>query len=325
MPGIMKNSPLGLPPPPDGELNVGGEWLTPEDASQSHAAIIRFLAYCRVPLKRGCPLARWLDALADAQQQRRDWREAFSLDAPVNHRKAYDLIEARRLAWSLRVLLAPGRSEPFFDASFVTKQLMGEDNREPDKGLRMPLGTGSLFLAARLQQVAPGFLHFFGNQSAGVDVEYLADPQHNRGRVFIEQKERAYFKSRVRHPQSLVEDIRSKITAGARGLAIATQGTPAGRVVLIGVSPDIANVDGVLAQVRENLGTWCGEILRGAKGDRSSIPHAVMLLAAAHQLDPDAMQSALRGGLVTVNPIGSDPSDEEWRVALGIFKKAGGD
>jgi hypothetical protein len=140
-------------------------------------------------------MARWP---ADTEHARENWRGAFSKDSPHDHRKAHDLIEAWRLAWSLRALFAPGRPEPAFDKSFVTDQLMGEDYQEPDSGLRMPLGTGSLFLAARLQQISPGELHFLGNQSPGVDLEYVGDPVRQHGRVFIEHKERAYLKSRSR-------------------------------------------------------------------------------------------------------------------------------
>jgi hypothetical protein len=322
---IISKSPIGLPAPPAGELNVKGDWLTPEDAVQARRAITGFLAHCQVTLVPGCPLSRWLDALAETEHARENWRGAFSKDSPHDHRKAHDLIEAWRLAWSLRALFAPGRPEPAFDKSFVTDQLMGEDYQEPDSGLRMPLGTGSLFLAARLQQISPGELHFLGNQSPGVDLEYVGDPVRQHGRVFIEHKERAYLKSRSRTKEDLLAAIRSRIDDGARGLAEATRGKPAGRVVLIGASPDLPNVDWVLDEIRSNLGRWCGDMMRRANGDRSVMPHAVMLLAAAHGLEPKHLRSALRGGLVLLKPIGSDPSDGEWKRVLDTFNKAGGD
>ena len=108
-------------------------------------------------------------------------------------------------------------------------------------------------------------------------------------------------------------------------MAEATTTEPAGRVVLIGLSPEVKNVDWVLDQVRNNVGQWCGDMKRAANGGDGLVPHAVMVLAAAHGLEPNALQSALRGGLIVLKPIGSEPSDEEWKLALDTFRKAGGE
>jgi hypothetical protein len=324
MPRIIRQSPLGLPPPPPGELNVTRGILTPTGAAEAHAAITRFLDYCRVSLIPGCPLSRWLDELEEARWKR-DWRQAFAGNVPHDHRKAYDLIEAQRLVWSLRALLARGRPEPLFDTTFVRDQLMGEDYPEEAPELRMPKGVGSLFFAARLQQVSPGLLHFFGEKNQGADVEFIGDPTRKMGRVLIEQKERAYFKSRTRTTENLVEQVRGKITEAALGLAKATRSMPAGRVVLIGISPTVEHIDGVLKSIRLDVGRWCGDVMRSAGGDRSVIPHAVMVLAAAHGLGDDALLSALRGGLIVLKPIGSDPSDEEWKFVMETFRRAGGE
>jgi len=94
----MTTSPLGLLAPPAGELDVTGDLLTPEEARQASFAISRFLAYCQVKLIPGCPLSRWLQGLAEVQAEWRSWRDAFASGPMQNQRKAYDLVEARRIA-----------------------------------------------------------------------------------------------------------------------------------------------------------------------------------------------------------------------------------
>jgi hypothetical protein len=61
------------------------------------------------PRVNRCPLERWLSVLAEADQSvRNQTRFITSMDEP-EQRKAYDLIEARRLAWSLTALYGPDR------------------------------------------------------------------------------------------------------------------------------------------------------------------------------------------------------------------------
>src|SRR6266849_1203143 len=148
---------LGVLPPAAGALEPFEQWYETVTPAEQKLAIENFLRVEGVPLRAGCPLARWLDVLEEADHAHRNQtRFVTAMDDP-NQRKAHDLIEARRLAWSFCALYAPGRRRPEVDRSFITDQLLAADDLgEPDPTLRMPGGTFIVNIAARLQQAEAG-------------------------------------------------------------------------------------------------------------------------------------------------------------------------
>jgi hypothetical protein len=330
MPAPPVTSLLGLPPPPAGALEMDEPWWSSVSPSEDREAIENFLRLHNATLPLGCPLSRWLEVLDAADQAHRNqtmFIETMAL-SEADQGKAHDLIEARRLAWSLRALYAPERDAPAWDRSFIKDQLLGVDDlTEPDPALRMPGGTFIVHFAARLQQAEAGHVRICGAGSEGVDLIYR---HSNGGRALIEHKERAYRKSRHRDLGSLVRDVRSRVFDAAEGLQAVT--TPrrgstgaaahpalvGARVVVVGTSPS-ADVGrqffGIMSQVITRLA------LELAKRGPGAVPHAVLLIAMAHNIEQTRLVGGALGKWIDLNLVGTDGCDEHWKLVRSVFKK----
>jgi hypothetical protein len=295
-------------------------------------AIEIFVQYHHASIATGCPLERWLRVLDEADYSERKQTQFISTLAEADQRKAHDLIEARRLAWSVAALYAPGRREPEIDKTFVTDQLLGSDDpQEPEVTMRMPVGTFMVHFAARLQRAAAGHVHLCGSRSKGVDLVY----QHaNGGVALIEQKERAYYKSRGRNLRELVADVRSRAIAAAQGLQAVTNpahdvdGTPVAparvgaRVVVVGTATTnhIGHgfYDGSPSIMAQAMTRWQVEL---SKRGFSFSPHAMLVFCMAHDIEPTTMVSAALGRFINFHLFGGGKCDDHWRLVAPAFQK----
>src|SRR5205085_11226092 len=103
----------------------------------------------------------------------------------------FDLIEARGMAWAVRVLHSPANHPRVqIDGHFFKVQLLRPDNSQEKDGARqMPSGASTLYWAAKLLQASPGTIHIYGDGMAGADIRYERDAG---GVAYIEHKDRAY-------------------------------------------------------------------------------------------------------------------------------------
>lgn len=297
---------FGVPPPPADAMELDEGWTTNTTPAQMRSMIERFLEHHRVALPANRPLARWLQILDEAGRSREQQTQFVTSMGDEEQRRAHDLIEAQRLAWSLAALYAPGRRHPDIDGSFIKRHLLGvDDPGEPNLDWHMPVGTFLIHYAARLQQAEGGRIRICGDGSEGVDLIYTRD---NGGVALVELKEAAYRKSRSKDLEPLVRHVRGRVFAAAEGLRDVTHPSPAAngstreplvgaRVVVVGTSPTLSVAHqfydaspgtrhSMMARV---MTTWQMEL---SKQDPNLSPHAMLIFCMAHDIEPTTMVSA---------------------------------
>jgi hypothetical protein len=292
------------------------------------ATIENFLHVEGVPCSSGAPLARWLAVLEEADAAGRKQTRFIESMGVGDFRKTYDLIEARRLAWSLSALYAPGRPRPQVDKNFITSQLLGSDDlSQPDLTLRMPVGTFTVHLAARLQQAEAGTIRICGSRSRGVDLVYR---RGNGGVALIEQKERAYYRSQQLSLEQLVRDVKSRVFEAAEGLQAVTDPAPpasggqptapriGARVVIVGTSPTRQVGEQFYEFMAKPMTSWQMELSRRGA---SFSPHAMLVFCMAHDIEPTTMVSAAKGRFIDFHLVGGGACDEQWRLVAPVFQK----
>ena len=328
---------LGIPPPHPEAVELDDQWVATVTPTQMRTAIERFLQFNQVTMPGDCPLARWLGVLEEADLSQRNQTQFIKSMDYDNQRKAHDFIEARRLAWCLSVLYAPGRRQPDVDRSFITDQLLHSDDlSEANPLLRMPVGTFTVHFAARLQQAEAAQVRICGRTSQGVDLIYQ---RANGGVALIEQKERAYYKSRRLGLEPLVRDVRSRVLAAAEGLKAVTEPSTASddggtftpmegaRVVMVGASPtrEVARQfydapPGGHSVMAKAMSAWQLEL---SKRGASYSPHGMGVFCLAHDIEPTTMVSAALSRFVDFGLVGGGVCDEHWGRVAEVFQKTG--
>jgi hypothetical protein len=95
-----------------------------------------------------------------------------------------------RLAWAIRALHGNGGVIDRVDASFIDRELLGEDTKERDAERTLPGGVGTLVFAARLVQAGKGrVLSINGNAGVGHDIKWVTGAGDT---VYVERKDRSY-------------------------------------------------------------------------------------------------------------------------------------
>jgi hypothetical protein len=112
-------------------------------------------------------------------------------NAPGLRSWIFDLIEARGMAWAVRVLhSAANDGRVQIDGHFFKVSLLRPDNQqEKDDARQMPSGASTLYWAAKLLQASPGTIRIYGDGMAGADIRYERD---GGGTAYVEHKDRAY-------------------------------------------------------------------------------------------------------------------------------------
>src|SRR2546427_9247286 len=140
---------LGIPPPPPQAMEVDDGWTAQTSPALMRSVIERFLELHRAALPSDCPLARWLTMLDEARRSRDNQTPFVTSSSDEDQRRAHDVIEAQRLAWSLLALYGPGRRRPDSDGSFITTQLLGlGEPGEPNRDWCLPRVSVSIKIPA---------------------------------------------------------------------------------------------------------------------------------------------------------------------------------
>jgi hypothetical protein len=317
-------------------MEIDDVWTAHTTPAEMRSVIERFLELHRATLPVGCPLTRWLAMLDEAGRSRDSQTPFVTSLGDDDQRRAHDVIEAQRLAWSLLALYAPGRRRPDIDGSFITRRLLGvDDPGEPTRDWHMPVGTFLINFAARLQQAEGGRIRICGDGSEGVDLIYTRD---NGGMALIELKEAAYRKSRSRDLEPLIRHVRGRVFAAAEGLRDVTHpqrrpdGSPVraplvgARVVVVGTSPALpvahqfydASPDTGHSMMARVMTTWQMDLSRR---DPNLSPHAMLIFCMAHDIEPTTMVSAALGRFVDFGLVGGGECDDHWRRVSEVFQK----
>jgi len=170
------------PTPPPGDLSdLGGR----SDAGTSRGIVEWFIQRWApgFALTAGSPLGGILDSVARVERG----EEQPLATAEARAAWEFRVLALRRLDWSIRAL--HGRAGRLRDVhrSFITKELAGVDCRTASWG--MPLGVGTLCIAARLMQSSGGEMVITGVGAAGHDIRW--EPVTG-GLALIERKDRAF-------------------------------------------------------------------------------------------------------------------------------------
>jgi hypothetical protein len=170
------------PTPTPGDLrDPGGR----SDAATSRR-IVEWFIQRWVPgfaLAAESPLGTIIESVA--RHERGEEQPLATMEAQVAWE--FRVLALRRLDWSIRVLHGQAGRLRDVHGSFVTKELAGVDCRTASWG--MPLGVGTLTLAARLMQTSGGEMVITGAGAAGHDIRW--EPATG-GLALVERKDRAF-------------------------------------------------------------------------------------------------------------------------------------
>lgn len=191
---------------------------------------------------------------------------------PANARHGLHLTSGLvRLAWAVRALHGnPGRIDRV-DASFITKELCGEDCTEPGVERTLPGGIGTVVIAARLLQAGGGrIVSINGNGAKGHDVHWVTAREDT---VFVERKDRSYEAGLDDTMEKRCRRVVNEVRRAAETMPMVP--ATAARILVIGFSHlvrpnEMADVDGAYQKALiEAFGAGATELERA--------PHLVLI------------------------------------------------
>ncbi|MHB8879270.1 MAG: hypothetical protein ACYC8T_36705 [Myxococcaceae bacterium] len=156
-------------------------------------------------LQRDCAIIRWFIEVREGHQFKasplRDYLEVCERadlkqpskkieDIPEETARYYLHLSAAftRLAWAIRALYG-NESVERVDGSFITDELLGEDNKQPGVEHKLPGGIGTLVFAGRLMQAGGGRVCINGKRVPGHDIRWTTA---DGDLVLVERKDRSY-------------------------------------------------------------------------------------------------------------------------------------
>jgi hypothetical protein len=146
----------------------------------------------------------------------------------------YDIREAQRLAWGVRVLHSADQHDSTVSDALVSNELISVDSQESPAGLQMPGGVGLLYQAARFLQLRGGIVHVLGMESPGMDLEWITP---TGGRAAIERKDRAFFQAITRKDEVSIERFfKDRLIKAAENLPMKPG---VARIISVGYSADV--------------------------------------------------------------------------------------
>jgi len=183
-----RRAPFPFPPLPKGEFHPRRELGQWHDLVQRDVRIIRWWIEDEMGLEfEASPLSEALDLYTRADPN----MVVPDFDDIPTERSQHGLhfsAQFERLAWAIWVLYGSDAVERM-DGSFVRREIMSTDTKQPDAEQVLPAGIGTMMFAARLVQAGGGRVCIYGNQVAGHDIRWTTD---GGDLVLVERKDRPY-------------------------------------------------------------------------------------------------------------------------------------
>lgn len=254
-------------------------------------------------ISSSCPLGEMLAEIAKSERGE-PGREFSSREEQLawEHR----LIALRRLDFAIRCLHRPeGRLD--VHQSFVTKELLGVDNRSSE--WRMPQGIGTMCLAGHLMQAGGGEIVITGAGTTGHDIRWRP---LTGGYALIERKDRAFTVGATESFHNRIRWVVARVIDASRQFC---DQPGAARILAVGFPGYVS--DEQVEDVGQELGAALDEAMGRTKCPERPPDYLLVEFIGSRWTDGEHFDITNQ-----FNPFDLGFEREEWLAVRGAFNRA---